>query len=149
MKKILFVCHGNICRSVAAEFVFKHHVKLNNLENKFYCESRATSREEIGNNIYPPMQKTLKLHNVSYERHYASQITYHDYLEYDLILLMDQENLYGIQFIIPNDNLNKIKLLTNYVGLTGEIEDPWYSGHYEKVYQQIDKCCRLLIEKLS
>ena len=110
MKKILFVCHGNICRSVTAEFVFKHLIKLNNLESKYYVESRATTREEIGNDIYPPMKRTLINNGISVSRHYATQITLSDYKNFDLILLMDEENMYGIKRIIPEDYLKKIHL---------------------------------------
>ncbi|MCH5180054.1 MAG: low molecular weight phosphotyrosine protein phosphatase [Erysipelotrichales bacterium] len=149
MKKILFVCHGNICRSVTAEFVFKHLTRINNLESKYYVESRATTREEIGNDIYPPMKRTLINNGINVLRHYATQITQQDYEIYDLILLMDEENMYGIKRIIPKDYLKKIFLLTEYVDVTGDIEDPWYSGRYEFVYNKIKECLERLMEKLE
>ena len=149
MKKILFVCHGNICRSVTAEFVFKYLTKVNNLDTKFYSESRATTKEEIGNDIYPPMKRTLIENGITVSRHYAKQITKQDYELYDLILLMDEENMYGIKRIIPQDYLHKIYLLTEYVGVSGEIEDPWYTGRYEFVYNMIKNCVERLIEKLK
>lgn len=149
MKKILFVCHGNICRSVTAEFVFKHLIRINNSESKYYVESRATTREEIGNDIYPPMKRTLINNGISVSRHYATQITQQDYATYDLILLMDEENMYGIKRIIPEDYLKKIFLLTEYVGVTGDIEDPWYSGRYEFVYNKIKECLERLMEILE
>lgn len=149
MKKILFVCHGNICRSVSAEFIFKHLIREYKLDKDFYSESRATTREEIGNDIYPPMKRTLINNNIVVSKHYAKQITIQDYESYDLILLMDKENLYSIKRIIPQDYLNKIYLLTEYVGIIGEIEDPWYSGRYEFVYNKIKECIERLIEKLK
>lgn len=148
MYKVLFVCHGNICRSSAAEYIFKSLIKENHLESSFCCASRATSREEIGNDIYPPMKRVLINHKIEIEKHYASQITKKDYDDYDLILLMDEENMYGIRRIIPYDLNNRIYLLKDYVGLTGEIEDPWYTGRYEQVYQEIYECLERLIAKL-
>ena len=79
MKKILFVCHGNVCRSVTAEYVFKYLVSLSHQENNFYTESKATSREEIGNDIYPPMKRVLDINNIPYQRHYARQVVPSDY----------------------------------------------------------------------
>lgn len=148
MIKILFVCHGNICRSVSAEYIFKNCVKLQNVENQFYCESRATTREEIGNDIYPPMRKTLINNGIEISRHFAAQITIDDYNSYDLILLMDEENMYGIKRIIPQDYQHKIHLLTEYVGVGGEIEDPWYTGRYELVFNKIKICIERLLEKV-
>jgi len=148
VKKILFVCHGNICRSVSAEFILKNRIQDSNLQDKLYCESRATSYEEIGNDIYLPMKRTLIVHHIPLQRHYASRITSKDYEEYDLVLLMDEENRWSIQRIIPHDVKHKIHMLTEYVGLSGEIEDPWYSGNYEKVYLQIAQCVDLLLNKM-
>ena len=149
MKKILFVCHGNICCSVAAEFIFNNLVRKQNLNHLYYCESRATSREEIGNDIYPPMKQTLIKYNINIERHHAKQIDENDYRNFDLIFLMDQENLWGIKQIIPQDDLKKIHLLSEYVGLSGDIEDPWYTGRYDLVYKRLKICIERLIEQIN
>lgn len=125
MRKILFVCHGNICRSVMAEFILKNRTK------DIYCESRATSNEEIGNDIYPPAKKCLDKHGIKYDRHHAKRITQDDYDNFDEIYIMDYNNLCNIKYCVE-DKDNKIKMLCN-----EEVEDPWYTGDFETVYYQI------------
>lgn len=149
MKKVLFVCHGNVCRSVTAEYVFKYLVSLSHQENNFYTESKATSREEIGNDIYPPMKRVLDINNIPYQRHYARQVVPSDYNDFDLIFVMDEENMYGIKRIIPFDKDKKIYRLKDYVGENGDIEDPWYSGRYQGVYEAIKRCVTKLLEMLQ
>lgn len=133
MKKILFVCHGNICRSPMGEFIFKH---LTN--HKYIVESRATSKEEIGNNIYPPVKRILNKYNIPYTSHQAKQITIEDYNKFDIIICFDDYNYRNIE-LITNDN-KKIKKL-----LEKDIEDPWYTNNYEKVYHEIYQGCLNLI----
>lgn len=125
MRKILFVCHGNICRSVMAEFILKNRTK------DIYCESRATSNEEIGNDIYPPAKKCLDKHGIKYDRHHAKRISQDDYDNFDEIYIMDYNNLCNIKYCVE-DKDNKIKMLCN-----EEVEDPWYTGDFETVYYQI------------
>ncbi len=124
-RKILFVCHGNICRSPMAEFILK------SLNKGIYCESRAVSREEEGNDIYPPAKACLRKHGIPFERHYARKITQEDYENYDEIYVMDELNMKNIHRII-DDHDHKIKYLLN-----RDIEDPWWTGQYDKVYDEI------------
>ena len=119
------MCHGNICRSVMAEFILKNRTK------DIYCESRATSNEEIGNDIYPPAKKCLDKHGIKYDRHHAKRISQDDYDNFDEIYIMDYNNLCNIKYCVE-DKDNKIKMLCN-----EEVEDPWYTGDFETVYYQI------------
>ncbi len=127
MRKILFVCHGNICRSVMAEYILK------NRTSDIYCESRATSNEEIGNDIYSPAKECLDKHNIKYDRHHAKRITQDDYDNFDEIYVMDSNNMHNINRIV-DDVDRKIKKLCVY-----DIEDPWYTGNYELVYREINE----------
>lgn len=127
MRKILFVCHGNICRSVMAEYILKSKT------NEIYCESAATSNEEIGNDIYYAAKKCLDLHNIKYDRHYARRVTQKDYDEFDEIYVMDSNNMNNILRII-DDPKHKIKKLCK-----NDIEDPWYTDNFELVYSQIEE----------
>ena len=125
MIKILFVCHGNICRSAMAEYICKQY------RPEFYCESRAVSYEEQGNDIYPAAKRCLDRHGVSYGRHHATRITQDDYDKFDVIYVMDNSNMHYIGRIIV-DYDHKIKMLCPY-----EIEDPWYTDNFDKVYDEI------------
>ena len=125
MRKILFVCHGNICRSPMAEFICRKY------RSEFYCESRAVSYEEEGNDMYPPAKRCLDRHGVEYSRHHARRISQKDYDEFDEIYVMDDLNMRYIKRIV-DDKENKIRMLCEY-----EIEDPWYTGNFDKVYDEI------------
>lgn len=133
--KILFVCHGNICRSPMAEYILK------SLTNEHIIESRATSLEEIGNDIYPPVKEVLKNHNIPFSRHYAKQITKEDYDNFDLIICFNDYNLRNLNRMFGN---NKIKKL-----LDSEIDDPWYTRNFEKAFQDIYKGCIILLEEME
>ncbi|MBR4422329.1 MAG: low molecular weight phosphotyrosine protein phosphatase [Erysipelotrichaceae bacterium] len=124
-RKILFVCWGNICRSPMAEYILK------SLSNDIYCESRAVSDEESGNDIYPPAKRCLERHGIPYERHHARKITQQDYEDFDEIYVMDELNRNRIRKLI-DDHDHKIRMLNE-----EEIEDPWWTGRYDEVYDQI------------
>lgn len=140
--KILFVCHGNICRSVMAEYIAKH------LTRDLTIESRATSLEEIGNDIYPPIKKVLDSHNISYDRHYAKQITQEEFNYFDYIIVMDDYNLINLKRIIKQYDNNKVFKLTNFINKNNDILDPWYTRKFEECYQQIYACVDNLIKKI-
>ena len=133
MKKIIFVCHGNICRSVCAEYIMKY------LSKEYDVTSRATSLEEIGNDIYPPMKKVLLENHIPFDRHYASRINKEDYDNADYIFYMDNENYYSLIRMF-GEHSHKIIPIYKYSNNINEIEDPWYTGRYTHVYKQIYQC---------
>lgn len=147
MKRILFVCHGNICRSPMAEFIMKDLVKKAHREEDFYIESAATSTEELGNPVYPPAQRKLAEHGISCKGKTARQVRRSDYDEFDLIILMDQWNLRNIRRIIPDDPEGKIHLLMDYTNRPGDVADPWYTGNFEATWQDCLCGCEALLRK--
>lgn len=148
MFKILFVCHGNICRSAMSEFIMKDMIAKKRLADKIQVASSATSREEIGNDMYTPAKRKLDKEHIPYTRHHARQITKSDYAEYDLILCMEQYNIRNLKKIIPDDPDNKIRLLLDYSDTSRDISDPWYSGDFDRAYDDIKEGCQRLIEFL-
>ncbi|MDO4178374.1 MAG: low molecular weight protein-tyrosine-phosphatase [Phascolarctobacterium sp.] len=135
--KVLFVCHGNICRSTMAQCVFTHMVKERHLENNFYIESAATSREEIGN---PPHYGTVnKLREVGIKvvPHHATQMTTRDYREYDYLIGMDNENICNIKRIAGGDENQKIFKLLSFAGMSRDVADPWYTGDFDQTYEDV------------
>ena len=149
MKKILFVCHGNICRSPMAEFVMKDLVKKAGLESQFCIESAATSREEIGNPVYPPARQKLKEHGISCEGHAARQLTNQDYEEYDLLIGMDQANLRSMYRICGGDFADKMSLLMEHTDHPGDVADPWYTGDFEATWQDVLAGCQGLLKEIE
>ena len=149
MTKILFVCHGNICRSPMAEFVMKDLVRKAGLENQFQIASAATSTEEIGNPVYPPARRKLAEHGISCADKTARQLTQADYDEYDLLIGMDQANLRNIRRICGGDPEGKIHLLLEYADRPGqEVADPWYTGDFEATWQDVLAGCQGLLASL-
>ncbi len=144
MTKILFVCHGNICRSPMAEFIFKDMVKKAGLENEFFIASAATSDDEIfmgrGNPVYPPAREQLLLHGIDPEGKTAVRLTKADYGKYDLIIGMDSMNMRNIALMLGEDRENKVKKLLDYCG-GGDVDDPWYTGRFKEAYECIYRGC--------
>lgn len=138
MKKIIFICHGSICRSPAAEFIAKNYLKNINRDKEFKITSRAISLEEIGNDIYPPMKQVLDYLEIPYNKHSASFLRKKDIEECDYLFYMDASN-YRLLTSFFGEN-SKFKPIFEYSKEFKEIEDPWYTGRYEKVVYQISKC---------
>lgn len=148
MKKILFVCHGNICRSPMAEFVMKDIVRNAGLEHEFEIASAATSREEIGNPVYPPTKRILKEHGISCEGKTSRQITINDYNYYDYIVAMDQNNLRNLKKIIGDDPQKKVSLLMDYTNRPADVADPWYTGDFNTTWNDVVEGCMGLLSSL-
>ena len=148
--KILFVCHGNICRSPMAEFVMKDMVRRNNLESRFEIDSAATSREELGNPVYPPARRKLAENGIACAGHRARQMTKTDYDDFDLIVCMDRNNIRNALRITGGDPLRKVVLLLDYADRAGEeVADPWYTGDFDATWDDIASGCEGLLNKLS
>jgi protein-tyrosine phosphatase len=148
MTKILFICHGNICRSPMAEFVMKDLVRRAGLSERFEISSAATSTEEIGNPVYPPVRKLLTEHGISCAGKTARQLTNADYDRFDLLIGMDQENLRNMYRICGGDYADKMHLLAEYAGRRGDIPDPWYTRDFHATWQAVENGCKGLMERL-
>ena len=147
MVKVLFICHGNICRSAAAEVVLKQ-LAAEAGRRDLRIASAAATREEIGNDIYPPMKKVLQGAGYTCAPHAARQTTRQDYREWDLIIGMDDENLWDMNRIYGGDPEKKVSLLMDWAGKPGrEIDDPWYTRDFTGVLKQIEEGCRGLLER--
>ena len=146
--KIMFVCHGNICRSPMAEFIFKDLIVKNNRQDEFVVKSSAVSSEELGNPVYFPAKSVLKKHGINCDGKYAVKLQKNDYDKYDLFLCMDKSNVRNALRIFGEDALGKVKLLLEFDG-GGEVEDPWYTGSFDVVYDQIYSVCQKLLEYLN
>lgn len=142
MKRILFVCHGNICRSPMAEFVMKDLVAKEGLADEFYIESAATSTEEIGNEVYPPAKRKLAEHGISCKGKTARQMARSDYDRFDLLLGMDEWNIRNMRRICGGDPEGKIGMLMDFTDRPGDVDDPWYTGNFEATWQDVLLGCR-------
>lgn len=149
MTKILFVCHGNICRSPMAEFMMKDLVKKEGLEDRFLIESAAVSREKIGNPVYPPAREMLARHGISCAGKRARQMTVRDYEEYDLLIAMDRSNLTRMERICGRDTQGKIHLMMDFTSRPGEVADPWYTGDFTATWRDLEEGCRGLLDYLE
>ena len=144
--RVLFVCHGNICRSPMAEFVLKDMVRKRGLEERFEIASAATSREEIGNSVYPPARRKLAEHGISCSCHHARQMTKADYDHYDMIICMDDNNKRNIMRMTGGDPDNKISLLLDFTERTGQqVADPWYTGNFDATWRDVTEGCEGLL----
>ena len=148
MKSILFVCHGNICRSPMAEFVMKDLVKKAGLEHQFSIASAATSTEEIGNPVYPPARRKLAEHGIGCGGHAARQLRRADYDRWDYLVGMDSANLRNMHRICGGDPEGKISLLLDWTGHPGSVADPWYTGDFEATWQDVLAGCQALLEQI-
>lgn len=148
MIKILFVCHGNICRSPMAEFVLKDMVKRRGLENNFYIASAATSTEEIGNPVHHGTRRKLAQVGISVDGKTAVQMTKADYDKYDYIIGMDTWNMKNINRIVKSDPQGKVYKLLTFAGRSDDVADPWYTGDFEVTYRDITEGCNALLEEI-
>lgn len=141
MKKIMFVCHGNICRSPMAEFIFRDMLKKEGLESEFYVASCATSTEEIwggiGNPVYPPAKAELKKHGISCDGKRAVQLKKSDYDKYDMFIAMDSNNIRNIGRIFGSDPDGKVHKMMDFTDRKGDVADPWYTGNFDITYSDI------------
>ena len=150
MTKILFVCHGNICRSPMAEFVMKDLVKKAGREAEFEIASAATSTEEIGNPVYPPARRELAAHGIGCAGHAARQLRRADYDHYDLLISMDGANVRNMRRMCGGDPDGKIRLLLDFAGRPAqEVADPWYTGDFTATWRDVEAGCRGLLEQLK
>lgn len=155
MKKIMFVCHGNICRSPMAEYVMKSLVAKAHAGDELYIESSATSSEEIGNGIYPPAGYTLSLHGIECAGHCARRFTIDDYNSFDMVVVMEDYNKRNLTRLIGCDCKGKVWKLLDFVcdepapGAGADISDPWYHGNFDKTYNEIMAGCKALMKYLG
>jgi protein-tyrosine phosphatase len=149
MKRILFVCHGNICRSPMAEFVMKDLVRKAGREDEFHIESAATSTEEIGNEVYPPARRKLAEHDISCKGKTARQMTRRDYDRFDLLIGMDAWNIRNMKVICGGDPDNKIRQLLDFTDRPGDVADPWYTRDFEATWRDVLLGCQCLLEQLK
>ena len=146
MIKVLFVCHGNICRSPMAEFILKNMVEKAGVDKDFEIRSAATSTEEIGNPVYPPAKAKLAEHSISCGGKTAVQMTKADYDYYDYIIAMDRNNLRNMKRFVGDDEKKKVSLMMDYTQRRGDVADPWYTGDFEATWKDICEGCKGFIE---
>ena len=147
--KILFVCHGNICRSPMAEFVMKYLVQEAGLQHRFHIASAATSTEETGNPVYPPARRKLAEHGISCAGKTARQLTQRDYQYYDHLIAMDQNNIRNMMRMLGGDPDHKIDLLLNFTDNPREVADPWYTGNFDATWRDCLAGCTALLQELT
>lgn len=149
MTRVLFICHGNICRSPMAEFVLKDMVQKCGLSDRFVIASAATSREEIGNPVHPGTREKLRMHGISVDDKRAIQVTRADYDRFDHLIVMDRMNLRNLARIIPDDPQQKICRLLDFTPRGGDIADPWYTGNFDETYDDVVEGCEAFLLHLN
>ena len=146
--KVLFVCHGNICRSTMAQYVMQDLVEKNSLAEEFAIDSAATSTEEIGNLVDPRTRRKLQQEGIRCGNHRARQMTRADYEYFDYLIGMDHNNLRNMKRILKDDPLGKVSLLLDWTERPRDIADPWYSGNFDLTYEDVTEGCEALLKKL-
>ncbi len=149
MTKLLFVCHGNICRSPMAEFAMKRLARESGEEKNFLIESAATSSEELGSPVYPPAKRKLAEHGIDCSGKTARMLEKSDYGKYDFLIGMDRANMRNMFRLFGGDPLGKLKLLMDFTNRPREVEDPWYTNDFESTWRDIDEGCRALLKFLT
>lgn len=149
MKRVLFVCHGNICRSPMAACVLRHMAKERGLADALAADSAAISAEELGNPIYPPARRILKAHGIAPDGHRAVRFAPADYDRYDYLLGMDSGNIANMGRILGGDPKNKVHRLLDFTGRPGDIADPWYTGDFEATYRDVSQGCEALLKEMG
>lgn len=149
MIKVLFICLGNICRSPMAEFVFRDMVQKRGLADRFHIASAATSSEELDNPVHRGTTEKLKEYGISTKGKYAVQLKKKDYQEYDYLIGMEYRNIRGIQRIIGSDSEHKVSMLLDFTGNPRDIADPWYTGNFDKTYDDILEGCEGFLNYLE
>ena len=149
MTRILFVCHGNICRSPMAEFIMKDMVKKSGLADEFEIASAAVSAEELGNSVYPPARRKLAEHGISCAGKTARQMTAADYRYYNLLICMDGSNLRRMHRICGGDSEGKMHLLMDFTNRHGDVADPWYTGDFQETWDDVSEGCAALLRHLG
>ena len=149
MVSILFICHGNICRSTMAEFVMKDMLAKRGLADDVLVESAATTTEELGNDTYPGTKRVLDEHGIPYTPRHARQTTRTDYGKFDYIVGMDAENMGGMRHIYGGDPEGKLSLLMDWTGVSRDVADPWYTRDFETTFDDVDAGCIALCEHIA
>ncbi len=149
MKRICFVCHGNICRSPMAEAVFKDMIVREGLTDCFEADSAAVSSEELGSPVYPPAAREMARRGLPRSNHRAWQLRVSDYDKYDMFICMDRSNLRWMNSIFGGDPQGKVSLLLAHAGEAAEVDDPWYTGDFAQAYDDIERGCAALLAELT